>query len=193
MDVKRLTISLAAAGLTAVALTACETSAAPTAVPPTSAAPAVASSTAAPSQDCQTQLSAWRGSGAPQLQSVADDLTKVGNDGVSLAAALQSGNETAAESALQTNAATMQSDIQAVQSNLPPSCVPGLRADVSAAMTNLNTEAIDQGQAATAAANGNYDLADGNVQAGNTAMSAGIAKLKVANDDMTAFSNGSGS
>jgi len=108
-----------------------------------------------------------------------------------LAAALQNNTGLSdAESALQTAAASLQADVQSAQSDLPPDCVPGLRQDERAALTDFDRAAIDSSNTVSAVENGDYSAADGDIRAANAAMSAGTGKLAAALSDVKQF-NGS--
>lgn len=103
---------------------------------------------------------------------------------------MQAGNDlTADETAMSTDAAALQSAVQAGQGNLPPSCVPGLRADISAALTAYGTDAIDADAAVSSLAAGNDSLAAGDIGAGNTAVGNGNARLQAATNDITAYNS----
>jgi hypothetical protein len=74
---------------------------------------------------CQASCFPWRGSGAGnQLQAVTTDLGNVSQAASSLGSDLPSGADPPAdEAALQSAAASLQSDIQAAEDNLIPDCV----------------------------------------------------------------------
>jgi hypothetical protein len=77
-----------------------------------------------------------------------------------------------------------------VQANLPPSCVPGLRENVSAAMTDDSKLASDCDAAVTTTISGNTAVSDSDLQAGERAASAGVAKMDKARAALNAFTHG---
>ena len=191
-------IYLAAVAASALlALTACGGAASSS---PGHSSPSASASTSSPaspasaasSPDCNAQVASWRDSGGLDgLKAISTDLGSVQQATLSLAAALQ--NDTGlsdAESALQTAAASLQADVQSAQSDLPPECVPGLRQDERAALTDFDRAAIDSSNTVSAVENGDYSAADGDIRAANAAMSAGTGKLEAALSDVKQF-NGS--
>ena len=94
------------------------------------------------------------------------------------------------EAALQQAAAGLQSDTATAQADLPPSCVPGLRRNVSAALTYYNKAAVEAGQSVTAADSGGYSLAASDLVAAGKAMGAGNRKIRKATAAIQAFSGG---
>jgi hypothetical protein len=89
---------------------------------------------------------------------------------------------------MQTAAGALQADVQAAQSNLPPSCVPNLRQDESAALTDFNKAAIDAGQSVSELTSGGIAVSDADLQAADNAVVAGSTKLSAAVTDIKSFS-----
>jgi hypothetical protein len=143
------------------------------------------------SLDCTSQVTSWRdsGGGASQLSAIGTDLSGYGTAATSLGQDLSSGADpTSDESAMQTAAGALQADVQAAQSNLPPSCVPNLRQDESAALTDFNKAAIDAGQSVSELTSGSIAVSDADLQAANNAVVAGTTKLSAAVSDASSFS-----
>jgi hypothetical protein len=147
-------------------------------------------SAAAQPRTCMQQLVSWRdGGGLAQLKAVTTDLSNSGTAMSSLGQDLSSGTDpTSDESTVQTSAGALQADIQAAQSNLPPACVPNMRQDESAALTDYNKGAIDGGQAVSELTSGNDEIAAGDLTAAASAINAGTTKLSAADSDVKSFS-----
>ncbi len=153
----------AAAALAAIALAGCaSTSGQPSGnVTPFTGSPSAAASSApvaaassAPS--CADQFASWRdGGGLSDLEAVTTDLGTVSSAASASGNAMSAGSlDPSAQAALQQAAATLQSDTSTAQANLPPSCVPGLRGNDSAALTDYNRAAVEAGQSVTEADSG---------------------------------------
>lgn len=130
-------------------------------------------------------MTAWfNGGGSAQLNAISNDTGTLHTDLQAYAA----GNLTDGTT-LQADDATFQSDVQVAQANLPPAGIPGLRSDYNAALTYFNTCAIDLNNAVIAANSGDYNGAVADVEAGNTALDNGTAKLSAATADVNAYNN----
>jgi hypothetical protein len=145
---------------------------------------------AAPSPDCRAEVVSWRdGGGSAQLGAFTSDLSAVQKADYALAAAAAgNGDLTAAESDLQSAAASLQSDAQAAEANPPPACVPHLRPDYRAALTDYSKVAADSQNAVSELGSSSYDVAAADVKAATAAANAGNRKLAAATADITAFS-----
>jgi hypothetical protein len=95
--------------------------------------------------------------------------------------------------AVQSDAATVQGDAQAVEASPGPSCVPGMAADTSAAARYYSVAAINADNSVGQLSAGNYAAATGNVQSATAAIGKGNASVQAATGDVSAFSGGSGS
>ena len=82
---------------------------------------------------------------------------------------------------LQTAAASLESDAQKAQANLPPSCMPHLRTDYAAALNDASKAALYSRNAVSETASGNYKRAADDVNAANTAITASGNKFQAAN------------
>lgn len=176
--------------LPALAVAACGTSSGGGSAAPT-ASPTVSTAATAPATpDCVSQVTSWRDSGGnSQLSAIGTDLDNYSTAATSLGQDLSSGADpTSDESALQTASGALQADVQAAQSDLPPSCVPNLRQDESAALTDYNKAAIDSGQAVSELTSDSISVAAADIQAANSAVDAGNTKLSAAVSDVTSFS-----
>jgi hypothetical protein len=175
-------VILAAAG--------CGASASTSAPPSSHPAAAVVRSSSPPS--CAAQVITWRDSGgSAQLTAVATDLTSIRSAGGALGAALAANADMSGpESALQSAAASLQSDAQAAEANLPPACVPGLRGAYGQALTDYSKASGDYQNAVSEMGSNSSAVALGDLEAGNAAATAGTGKLQTAAADMSAFNNG---
>lgn len=175
------------AALTIAALVGCGSSAADSAAGQVSSA---ASAPAAPSSpDCHSQAVAWRNAGGQaQVNAITADLNSIQSAARSLAAAINNGtDESAAESALQTAAASLGSDSQAGEANLPPACIPGFRGDYGQALTDFSKAAADWQDGITELVGRDGNVATRDISAGTAADNAGNAKLSAAAEDLEAF------
>jgi hypothetical protein len=96
------------------------------------------------------------------------------------------------ESSLQTAAASLQSDTQTAQSNLPPSCVAGMRENESEGLTDFSKFAGDCEQAISDYNDGDYSAADGDIQVANGVETQGTAKINAAATAIKAFDDANG-
>lgn len=149
---------------------------------------------AAPSSpDCNSEVVSWRDSGgSAQLTVFTADLTAVYKADEEMANALDdgtSGSLSTAEGDLQSAAASLQSDAQAAEANLPPACVPHLKADYGAALTDYSKVAADCQNAVSELGSGSDDVAVSDIKAAIAQEDAGNGKLSAAGADITAFSN----
>jgi hypothetical protein len=158
------------------------------------AAAAAAASTPAPansaaSASCADQVNSWRGQGGgSQMSAVENDLDNFQKAGQDLVSDLNAGNDASAdEAALQTAAASLQSDAQAAAANLPPSCVPNLRQDYGAAMTDYSKAAIDCEQSISELTNGDAAVATDDINASGALLGAGNGKVDAAAADIKSF------
>lgn len=141
---------------------------------------------------CLSKLVTWRtGGGLTPIQVLTTDLSAFQKAELNLAAALEASTGLSdAETAVQSAAASLQSDATAAEANLPPACVPHLRQDLGAALTDYTTTAIDADNTVGQIGNGDYATAAGDVQAATTEMQAGNAKTASALADLNAFNAG---
>jgi Protein of unknown function (DUF2510) len=156
------------------------------------AAPAASSAAASSPPDCRSQVISWRDNGGlTQLDAVTTDTGNVGSAATALGTDLSTGADASQdEASLQTAAASLQSDSQTAQANLPPSCVPHLRADYGGALNDASKAALDCQDAVSELGSGNYSVAIDDVNAANAAMSGSSNKFQAAASDIKAFSNG---
>ncbi len=85
-------------------------------------------------QSCSAQVAAWRNDGNDDaMQAVVDSLSAVQDATAAWAQDLSDGADTSSDvSQIDSAAGSLQSDAQSAQGNLPPSCMPGMRAADSA-------------------------------------------------------------
>jgi len=150
---------------------------------PSSPTPPPAATQTAAQPDCAAQLTSWAGTGeGAQLTAFGTDIGTFGDALDALAAGEQDGDGTAGEmSAVQSAAASMQSDAQALEASPGPSCVPGLADNLSAAARDYSTAAIGADNAINQMSAGADDTAAGDLQSADTAMTEGNAKISAAN------------
>jgi hypothetical protein len=185
-----MTATLAVLALAGCGSTAKDTPAGPQAV--ASTIPGITPAASSSGPDCATQFTTWRDSGGlSDLQAVTSDLGTVSQAASALATDMDAGSlPPADEAALQQASAGLQSDTATAQADLPPSCVPGLRRNVSAGLTDYNRAAVEAGQAVTAADGGSYSLAASDLVAAGKAMGAGNGKIRKATAAIQAYSGG---
>jgi hypothetical protein len=154
-----------------------------------SAAPSSASAAAQP--DCATQAKNWVANG--QLTTFGSDVGSFGTAIQALASDMQGTGATASDTAtVQSAAATIESDAQAVEANPAPSCIPGLRGNITAAAKDYSTSAIDMTNALNQISAGDMAVATDEVGSANTAMGKGNAKISAATTDVTNYSDSQG-
>ena len=142
--------------------------------------------------DCTSQVISWRDNGGlSQLEAVITDMGNVQSSATALGTDLSAGADTSQDQAsLQTAAASLQSDSQTAQANLPPSCVPNMRTDEGAALNDASKGALDCQNAVSELGSGNYSVALDDVNASTAAITASGNKFQAATSDVNAFSNG---
>jgi hypothetical protein len=154
-----------------------------------SSSAALTSSPAASASSCASQANAWRAAGG---QTAVDNLTgslaAVRSAALSMTEAAD-GNEdmSASEAALQSAAATLQSGTQGAQGDLPPSCIPEFRADLSTSLAAYGTAAQDWQNTVNEINSGSDEVALGDLAAGLKAAGTGNAKLDAADSDLSSW------
>ena len=182
----RTLIALAAITLTAGCASTGSTTAAGAPSPAPSSQPPAAPSSP---PSCADQFAAWRdGGGLTDLEAVTTDLGTISTAASAAATDMQAGSlNPDDQAALQQAAAALQADTATAQANLPPACVPGLRRNVSAALTDYNRAAVEAGQSVTEADSGSYAVATSDILAAGKAMQAGTKKIGKATEAIKAF------
>jgi trimeric autotransporter adhesin len=150
----------------------------------TSASASSASTAAAP--DCVTQAKAWIASG--QLTTFGNDVSAFGTALTTLASNPVGTAPASDTAAVQSAAASIESDAQALEASPAPSCIPGLRGDVNAGAKYYSTAAIDATNALNQFSAGNVDTATADMQIADAAMSRGNVKIAAASTDVSRFS-----
>jgi hypothetical protein len=127
--------------------------------------------TASPS-GCAREAISWRNNGGQsQTEAVITDMGHVQSAASTLGTDLSAGTDTSrAQTSLKTAAASLQSDAQTAQANPPPSCVPHLTADESAALNNASEAALNSENAITELGAANYNVAVNDIEAATAAM-----------------------
>jgi hypothetical protein len=152
---------------------------------------AATSTTAAPAPsalapDCGSQVISWRDNGgSAQLEAVITDMGKVQSSATSVGTDLSAhAKRSHDESSLRTAAASLQADARTAQTNLPPSCVPHLRADYTAALNDASKAAIDGQDAVSEMGSESYSVATDDVNAASVAITVGGKKFQSATHDL---------
>jgi hypothetical protein len=96
------------------------------------------------------------------------------------------------ESDVQSTAASLQADAQAIEADPPPACISGMRTDEGAAMADYSKAAADSQDAMSEAGGGSYDVATGDLRAAAKAEDAGNVKLTAMLADLKAFQKTNG-
>lgn len=187
--------------LTSLALTslvACSGASSSAAAPATStlasSAPAAQAATAQP-PSCSAQVTDWvtTGGGAT-LPTFGSDSAAFADALEALAADMEGSGPTAADtSAVQTAAASLQSDTEALEASPGPSCVPGLADNVSAAARDYATAAIDADNSINQLSAGAMGVATDDLVTANSVLDKGNAKLEAAVTAAKAFTVSSSS
>jgi hypothetical protein len=172
-----------AKAVTAPSKPAADTAAATTAA---STAPSATASSAAPS--CRAQAQAWSADNGQVISSFATDLGTFGTAAQTFASDMLAGGATADDvSAVQSAASAIQSDAQAVEASPAPSCVPGLRANLTAAARYYSEGAGDATNAMNQYSAGDVNAAASDIEAATTALDSGNTKLAAANTAIQNF------
>lgn len=157
---------------------------------PASLAAAPSSASAAP-PDCTMQAKTWVN---------GSNITAFGTDVGTFASALQTlagdmvGTTAPASdtAAVQSAAATIQADAQATEADPGPSCIPGLRADLTAGARDYSTAAIDATNALNQLSAENVDAATADMESCSSAMSRGNTKIAAATSAVQRYSANQG-
>lgn len=187
-----------AAAAVITALAGCGTASAPgpavTAFAPSSpAAASVAPAVpVAATEDCAGQVTDWSATGGPQLSALTADLQSAQQAAIAVAGDLGDGADpTADETSLQTALASLQGDAGALQGNLPPACIPGMRADLSAALADYTAASVTGQQGVTEISDGNDSGGAADLNSATAEMTKGNTKVAAATADVQAFSSAS--
>jgi hypothetical protein len=145
-------------------------------------------SSAQASPSCQSQALAWKnGGGASHIEAIVSDLSAIQK---AFAATENTGTDlSGAESALQSAAASLRSDVQTAETALPPVCIAGLRLPYRQALTDYSNAAGDFQNTVSELRRGNDSVAMGDAQAGTNAIGAGDTKFDAADAALNRFGN----
>jgi hypothetical protein len=141
--------------------------------------------TASPS-GCASQAISWRDKGGQsQTEAVIADMGHVQSAASMLGTDLSAGTDTSrAETSLKTAVTSLQSDVQTAQANPPPSCVPHLTADESAALNNASKAALNSENAITELGSANYNVAVSDIEAATAATATSGEMFQNATSDV---------
>lgn len=152
---------------------------------------AASRSPSAAAPDCATRARNWVNGG--QLTTLGNDVSSFGTAAQALAGDMGNGADTAADTAaLESAAATVESDAQAVEAYPGPSCIPGLRGDITAGARYYSAAAIDMTNALSQMSAGNMTVATADVDSTNAEMDKGNAKIAAATAAVKNFSASQG-
>ena len=145
-------------------------------------------SSAPASSSCQSEALAWEnGGGASDIEAIVSDLSAVQR---AFAATENTGTDpSSADSALQSAAASLRSDVHTAEAALPPLCIPGLRLSYRQALTDYSNAARDFQNTASELRRGDDSVAIGDAQAGTNAIGAGDTKFDAADAALNTFVN----
>jgi hypothetical protein len=163
------------------------------ATPAASAPPAPTSAAAAP--DCATQVKDWgNGNGSQQLTALGSDVSTFGTTMKTLAADIEAQGIAPASdtAAVQSAAATVQTDAQAVEANPGPACLPGLRSNLAASARDYQVAAIDATNGLNQMSAGNMNTATADIESADTKMGNGYAKIAAATSAVNSLSASQG-
>jgi len=160
-----------------------------TVTPVTPVAPVTPEASARAYSACQVQAAAWRHSGGQaKFTAVQRDLFGEQNALQALTAAIGGGAALSGPvAALKFAAASMRSATRAVQANLPPACIPHMRRDARAVMTDYAKAARYCQDAIREVSGQSYTVAVTDIRAAKKAQGAGSAKMNTALADLKAF------
>lgn len=185
--------AVASLPLVAAVLTGCGSSSG-TAPSGTSSADQSASPAAASSPSCDSQIKTWWSGGAQnQVSAVGNDATTLGAAFQSLGTDLQNGTDASSdEGTIQSTAANLQSEAQALEADRAPTCIPNMGADLDVAATHYETTAIDANNALNQLSSGNVSVAVSDMQAATQAADQASAKLTAATGAVSTYVAGNG-
>jgi hypothetical protein len=133
---------------------------------------------------CQVQFKNWlRGNGGANVEALRVAFHRYHDATAALATSVSAANL----SRLLSAAVTLQSVAQASQLDPPPECMRGFRTAYSSALADFDRVAQNAGVGAQAAQNGNWQTANGDIQASTTALMAARQAMIRARLYMTVF------
>ncbi|MGH3207373.1 MAG: hypothetical protein ACRDNO_06410 [Trebonia sp.] len=157
-------------------------SAAGSAQPAAGSAATATVAAAAALASCAAQVQAWVDGGAvSRIGSFNGDLGSFGTAALAFAADLGDGGASAGDvSGIRSTAAAIKSDAQGVETRPGPACVPGLRANLTAAAGAYSKAAADADHGMSQYTAGNVNDAASDIGAAGSAIGTGNAKLALA-------------
>src|ERR1700761_312044 len=144
-------------------------------------------STKAPS--CRAQAKAWVNGGAKhQLGALQADLKALGSDTQKFAADVNKGSSTSKDvPAVRSAAAALRSAAKKVGTNPGPACIPGLRADLTAAAADYGRVGLDPQNAMTNYSKKAASAAASDFKAMSAEITKAAAKMKAASKAVSAY------
>jgi hypothetical protein len=164
----------------------------PAASSPAASSPAASSPAAsATASSCESRADAWKNNGgASHIGPIVSDLSAIQKAADSILGATGTRNDlSSAESALQSAAASLQSDVRTAEAALPPACIVGVQLPYRQALADYSKTAEDFQNWVSELHKDSGTVALGDAQAGTNAMNEGDAKFDAANAALQMFIN----
>jgi hypothetical protein len=138
---------------------------------------------------CGAQAKAWAdGSARHQLGALPADLKALGGTMLKFANDANNGTATSGDvSAVRSAAAALRTTARKIEANPGSACVPGLRADLSAAAGDYSKAGLDAQNAMTKYSQGARDAAASDFKAVGGEVAKGDAKVKAASKAVSTF------
>jgi hypothetical protein len=151
--------------------------------------PAHAATAAKAHPSCGAQAKAWfTGGGKHQLSTLQADLKALGSATEKFAVDADNGSSTSSDvSAVRSDSAALRSAARKIGANPGPACVPGLRADLTAAAGDYSKAGLDDQDAMTKYSQGARAAAASDLRAFSAEIAAGGKKVKAASKAVSAF------
>jgi hypothetical protein len=159
---------------------------------PAASSPAASSPAAsATASSCESRADAWKNNGgASHIGPIVSDLSAIQKAADSILGATGTRNDlSSAESALQSAAASLQSDVRTAEAALPPACIVGVQLPYRQALADYSKTAEDFQNWVSELHKDSGTVALGDAQAGTNAMNEGDAKFDAANAALQMFIN----
>jgi hypothetical protein len=154
---------------------------------PTAASSASTVARGASNPACEAQLSAWRPAGMRYEHVLMHDADVAESDLRSLITQAGEGAQPSGSAALTGSQALASTAQQVARNHLPPSCVPHLRADLTASMLDFEKQAVDVGNASLALADWNLQGAEPLLKAASHDIKAGTYGISRATAEFNSY------
>jgi hypothetical protein len=154
---------------------------------PTGATGASTAARAASNPACAAQLSAWRPTGEGFDRKLLRDAGAAESDLQSLITQAEEGAQPSINAALADSGALASAAKQMLDHHLPPSCVPHMRAALTAALVNFEKQAADLNNASLALSDWNTQGAERLLKAASHDVTAGASGIRQATADLSNY------